>query len=139
MKKLDCILLVDDNDADNYYHQMIIEEVGCAEAILALENAFDALDYIKSVDESVEQATPNIIFLDINMPGMNGWEFLDEYEKLSKEQKANVMVIMLSTSQNPDDKIKAKAKYGILEFVNKPLTEETLKKLIKKHFPDVLE
>ena len=139
MKKLDCILLVDDNDADNFYHQMIIEDVGCTKTILAMENPSDALEYIKSTDESVENVIPNIIFLDINMPGMNGWEFLDEYEKLDPAQKSNVMVIMLSTSQNPDDKIKAKTAYDILEFVNKPLTEETLKKLIKKHFPELLE
>lgn len=139
MKKLDCILLVDDNDADNFYHQMIIEDVGCTKTILAMENPSDALEYIKSTDESVENVIPNIIFLDINMPGMNGWEFLDEYEKLDPALKSNVMVIMLSTSQNPDDKIKAKTAHGILEFVNKPLTEEILKKLIKKHFPELIE
>lgn len=139
MKKLDCILLVDDNDADNFYHQMIIEDVGCTKTILAMENPSDALEYIKSTDESVENVIPNIIFLDINMPGMNGWEFLDEYEKLDPALKSNVMVIMLSTSQNPDDKIKAKTAHDILEFVNKPLTEETLKKLITKHFPELIE
>ena len=60
------------------------------------------------------------------MPGMNGWEFLEEYDKLSAEQKAKIIIVMLSNSINPDDHIKAQNNDLVTEFIGKPLTNGLL-------------
>ena len=77
---------------------------------------------------------PDLILLDINMPIVNGWEFMDKYQSLSAEQKAKIVVVMLTTSLNPDDRSRAESIKDIKDFVSKPLDETTLKDIIEKHF-----
>ena len=131
-KKLNCILLVDDNAADNRYHKIIIKAMNITEHIEIALDGEEAINFLKK--ES--QTPPEIIFLDINMPKMNGWEFLDVYQELKAEQRANVMIVMLTTSSNPDDEKKAKQISEVTSFKTKPLTEEMLTELLEKHFPD---
>ena len=69
------------------------------------------------------------------MPAMNGWEFLDKYKKLSKERKVEIVVVMLTTSLNPDDKLKANEMPDISGFETKPLTTEKLNRILTKYFP----
>lgn len=131
-EKLKCILLVDDDEATNYIHEMVIKQVDWVESIRAVQGGHEALDYLKlMVDGKYPQ--PDIIFLDINMPAMSGWEFLEEYEKLQANQKAHIVVVMLTTSLNPEDANKAKEK-SIHGFMNKPLTPAMVEELIKQHF-----
>lgn len=134
-KKLNCILLVDDNDADNYYHEIVINDFGCAEEVVAVQSGKAALDYLKSI-ENGNHPQPDLIFLDINMPAMNGWEFLEEYKKLDVIQQGKIVVVMLTTSLNLDDEEKARGIEHIKNFKNKPLTEEMLHEIIEKHFPE---
>ena len=139
MKKINCILLVDDNPADNEYHTIIINDAGICNHIEVATNGRKALDYIiKSGQENKENPSeiclkPDLIFLDINMPGMNGFEFLEEYHKLDQKLKSKIMIIMLSTSLNPDDRKKAIEIKEVTEFMNKPLDMETLDLTIKKY------
>lgn len=135
-KKLNCILLIDDNESDNYYHEVIIEEVGCTENVVALESGKDALEYLSSKESNGKYPQPDLIFLDINMPGMNGWEFLEEYKKLDKDKQGNIVVVMLTTSLNPDDEAKASDLKEIKNFMNKPLTVDTLNQTLNKYFPE---
>jgi len=72
------------------------------------------------------------------MPGMNGWEFLESYEKLEKEQKSKAIVVMLTTSLNPDERDKAKEIPQISGFLNKPLFAEGIKNILEEKFPDYL-
>jgi len=129
IEKLNCIMLIDDNDDDNFYHKMIIKEVNLAKHIEVAESGFEALDYLR---KSVH--IPQLIFLDINMPAMNGWEFLDEYRKLSDEEKAQIIIIMLTTSLNPIDRKRAEKIQEINGFETKPLTIEILKNIFEKFF-----
>ncbi len=136
-KKLRNILLIDDYEADNYIHQRVIRLADVTEKITVKLGAREALDYLC---EQIDGAYPNpeIIFLDINMPGMSGWEFLDEYVKLDEEQKAGIIVCMLTTSDASSDQEKA-AQYDIInDFSNKPLTKKKLMTLIEQYFPDYL-
>lgn len=135
-KKLHCILLVDDDLATNYIHTKVIQKAEIVEKIVAVTDGFDALEYLKE-DKSEEYICPDIIFLDINMPGMDGWEFLDEYKKLDEVKKAKVVLVMLSTSLNPDDASMSKAIPSISGFKNKPLTVPLLENIIETHFPDL--
>lgn len=133
-KKLNCILLVDDDHDDNLYHQIILDEMNIAHRIDVVLNGLDALAYLKN--ENVE--APEIIFLDLNMPKMNGWEFLEHYKHLNKEQKARVVLVILTTSANPDHIKKAKEIEEVTGFETKPLTKQMLHDLLNKHFKDYL-
>ncbi|HKB44406.1 MAG TPA: hypothetical protein VKC90_08445, partial [Chitinophagaceae bacterium] len=77
-----------------------------------------------------------LIFLDINMPAMNGWEFLDKYNELDQQHKGKVITVMLTTSLNPDDKLKANDNPIISRFETKPLTSEKLHAILRKYFPE---
>ena len=122
---VNCVLLVDDDDATNYIHKHVINEANFAEQIIVAKNGEEALNFLKS-KEAKGYIKPDIIFLDINMPVMNGWEFLEEYKELEDHLKSDMMVIMLSTSLNPADKLNSEASGNIERFINKPLTIEKL-------------
>jgi CheY-like chemotaxis protein len=131
-KKLKCIMLVDDNADDNFYHERVIRKNNAADHIIIKQTALDALDYLKS--EKNDDTHPDLILLDINMPGMNGWEFLEEYDKLEKRFQSRAIVVMLTTSDNPDDKKKAKRSDVASDFKTKPLTPLMLEEIINKYF-----
>lgn len=127
-------MLVDDNPDDNFFHERVINKHNKANVVVIKRSGFDALQHLK--DKWAEpNEHPDLIFLDINMPRMNGWEFLEEYKKLDKEMKAQIVVVMLTTSDNPDDKRKAISMGVAAHFKTKPLTKEMLDEVIEKNFP----
>lgn len=133
-QKLKSILLVDDDDATNYLHKLIIKKADCAESVHVELNGEAAIKYLTTALQGV-YPRPELIFLDINMPLMNGWDFLEEYEKLDHAQQGGQVIVMLSTSLVASDIEKAK-KYGnISEFLSKPLTQDILRNVIAKYFP----
>ena len=138
--KINCILLIDDDEPTNFLSQMIIEQADCAAEIQIAYSGGQAIDYLTSQGTSTSgQNTyprPDLIFLDINMPAMNGWEFLQKYNSLEKEHKGNIVIIMLTTSLNPDDRLRSKDFPDVSGFENKPLTRVKLEALLKKHFPE---
>ena len=131
--KLKHILLIDDNHYDNIYHERIIKDSQVAEKVIFAEDGRAALDILSSVKDGIFPQ-PELIFLDINMPRMDGWEFLEEYQTLREDQKANVIIVMLSTSLNPSDEERANQFEILNGFENKPLSEEILISLMKKYF-----
>lgn len=138
MKKVNCILLVDDNVHDNYFHIRIIDKAGIGEQIKTALDGEKALEYLEnSTKDPSQYPTPDIIFLDINMPKVNGFEFLQKaIEKKLIGDEMPVVVVMLTTSLNPNDEKIAKENFSkeIKEFKNKPLTEEMLNEIIEKYF-----
>lgn len=134
-QKLKCILLIDDDYATNYIHKRVINSAEITDNIVALESGYDALKYLEETDFQ-EFPRPEIIFLDINMPGMDGWEFLESYEQLVESQKSKIVLVMLTTSLNPDDKNKSEHIKSIDGFRNKPLTIEILQGIIDEHFSE---
>lgn len=133
--KLNCILLIDDDESTNFLHEIIINQAGIANQVISLLSGPAALDYLQKKMNG-EYPKPDLIFLDINMPGMNGWEFLDEYKKLEKSQQGKFVVVMLTTSLHPQDAERAQGMNEINDFMNKPLTIEMLNDVIEKYFPD---
>ena len=127
-RKFNCVLLVDDDHATNYIHKFIMKEADFAEHIRIAENGQEALDYLRSNNDS-EYLRPNLIFLDVNMPIMNGLEFLEHYNQLEEELQSEMMVVMLTTSLNPQDKATAESNEKVSHFLNKPLTIEMLREL----------
>lgn len=122
MKQLNCIMLIDDNKIDNFFHERVIRKSDVAKHIIIKESGREALDYLASETPLL----PDLIFLDINMPGMNGWEFIQHYKMLDEELQNSMIVVMLSTSDNPDDKSMALTQGIIIDFKTKPLTIEML-------------
>ena len=114
-KGVNCVLLVDDDDATNYIHQHVIREINFAKHIIVAKNGREALTYLTRKNDYIK---PDIIFLDINMPVMDGWEFLEEYKELEEELKSEMMVVMLSTSLNPADKLNSESSVNIKRFIN---------------------
>lgn len=137
MKKVNCILLIDDDQSDNFFHKIIINKADACINLQITTNGQNALDYIiKSGDPTHSESfpKPDIIYLDINMPGMNGYDFLEEYKKLDEKLKSKIVIIMLTTSLNPDDKMKVMTYTEVKEFQNKPLTVEILHETLEKYF-----
>jgi CheY-like chemotaxis protein len=132
MNKLSCIMLIDDNADDNFIHERVIRRCGAAEAVVVKQTGTSALEYLRS-NGTGGYLHPSLIFLDINMPGMNGWEFLAEYERLDASLKNSVVVVMLTTSDNPDDRAKASAMNVATDFQTKPLTREMLEDIMGKY------
>lgn len=127
MKKIDCILLVDDSTSTNFYHKKLIEISGEAESVFEAENGLEALDYMNKKGKfTTSHPRPNIIFLDINMPKMDGFEFLENYAKLDDAKKADIIIVFLTTSNWTKDKIKAIESKLVYDFIEKPLKKETL-------------
>ncbi|HYF33218.1 MAG TPA: response regulator [Chitinophagaceae bacterium] len=134
--KLHCILSIDDDEPTNFFVQMILEESGFARHIKVMQTGHEALEYLKKAAEAdndnEQYPKPDLIFLDINMPAMNGWEFLEEYKKLDASK--GIIVVMLTTSLFPEDRSKAGSMPEISGFEHKPLTAEMVNAVLKKYF-----
>jgi len=132
-RKINCILLIDDDPDDNFLHQLVIEESELCDHIKVAESGQQALDYLNRT-EHPSYLRPDVILLDINMPGMNGFEFLQEYKRLPTERQAHVILMMLTTSLNPDDEQRAHS-YGVVQtYRHKPLTRQMLEEIVQSHF-----
>jgi CheY-like chemotaxis protein len=127
------ILVIDDNPTDRYIAKRMAEKHHFAEEIVLQESALEALEYLRSL-EDVSHLLPEFIFLDINMPGMNGYEFLEEYSKLSETIKTNCIIMMITTSIHPDDLKRAENNPSVIRFLNKPLDKEKFE-LIEQEYP----
>ena len=133
VKKLKTILLVDDDKATNFINKRVIKKTGCADEVLLTYNGIEALELLTTPVNGT-YIKPDLILLDVNMPKMNGWEFMEEYAKLSDEQKGKIVIIMLTTSLNPSDREKAEEIKEITAFEKKPLSEEVLLAILAKYF-----
>jgi len=128
-KKYSTIMLIDDNEIDNLINQKMIEAAAIADKIYTHTGAKSGLEFLRNMEklELAEQILPDLIFLDIDMPLMDGFQFIDEFEKLSSLVKKKCKVIMLTSSINPQDYNRAK-KYPMIKlFLNKPLSFDTIK------------
>jgi len=123
-------MLVDDNDDDNFFHEREIKKTHLDTIVVTKDSGIKALEYLKTKTEPHS----DLIFLDINMPGMNGWEFLKEYNQLDKALQSRAIIIMLTTSDNPDHVAKANTYSFVSDYITKPLTKEIMEDINKKYF-----
>jgi CheY-like chemotaxis protein len=122
--KLKNVLIIDDDEIINYIHNKVLIKSDICSNIKICLNGLEALQYLNELNDSF----PELIFLDINMPIKDAWGFLEEFEK--NPNKSNTKVIILSTSENPDDKLKAQKYSSVISFKNKPLSLEMVKEII---------
>ena len=114
-------MLIDDNYIDNFVTRRILENGSFAEKVVVSQSATEAINSLKA-----GLVKPDVIFLDIRMPMMGGFEFLQEYDKLEIEGKQTIKIFMLSSSLDPTDLKKSTNNKYITQFIHKPLTQKTL-------------
>jgi CheY-like chemotaxis protein len=116
-------LLIDDNYIDNFVTRKILEVSNFAETIIVVRSATEAIESLRN-----GIVTPDVIFLDIRMPLMSGFEFLEAYDKLNIDKK-NIKIFMLSSSLDPLDIRKSLDNKYITRFIHKPLTQKAIEEL----------
>ncbi|WP_339845608.1 response regulator [uncultured Dokdonia sp.] len=124
------VLLIDDDKAVNFFNQHVVIKHNSFEHIKTVQSGHEGLAFLSQV-KSGEAPKPDLIFLDINMPAMNGWEFLDEYEKMCSDFRKDIKVIILSSSSNPEHVNKTIQNYKVIDFINKPLSFDILDNVLK--------
>ncbi len=117
-------LLIDDNYIDNFVTRKILESGNFAEKIIVQQSPQDALTALQQ-----GLVKPDVIFLDIRMPAMTGFEFLEEYDKLDLNLENPVKIFMLSSSLDPTDMHNSRNSRHVAQFIHKPLTYEALEEL----------
>ena len=125
-------MLIDDNEIDNFINQKMIEGTNFAERIYVNTSGKSALEFLVNLqrDKNLDKdLIPDIIFLDINMPLMDGFQFLKEFEKLGEPIIRKSKIVMLTTSINPEDRIFSDKNKYILKFISKPLNQSYLDRL----------
>ena len=119
------VMLIDDNELDNFINKKLLENENFAESVIVHQSAQSALDELKKLENNPERL-PQIIFLDIMMPHMDGFAFLEEVNKLSEKIKKHSKIIMLSTSESFKDLNRANQSKYVYKFLNKPLNKMVL-------------
>ncbi len=128
--KMNHILLIDDNEIDNYINNHIIRENDIAEMITVKNSAIAALDYLETIKDDYA-VFPDLVFLDISMPKMDGFGFLVEFVNFPKVIEKKCSVIMLTSSNNPEDREKAMNYDIVVDYFVKPLQDEMIRKIQK--------
>jgi CheY-like chemotaxis protein len=122
------VLLVDDNEIDNFINERILNSSGFAEKVIVKNSSDAAIDFLKQHEKDSE-SLPIIIFLDLNMPVKDGFIFLQDFEKLDTVTRQKCKVVVLSSSISPEDINRASTNPYVLKYINKPLGEKYLEAL----------
>lgn len=131
MTTLKTLTIVDDNDIFVFLTTKIIEQTNLVDLIKVFGNGLDAINFLKENKNNVD-ALPDIILLDLNMPIMNGWQFLEKYNKLNPTIGKKITIYICSSSISPDDITRAKTISEVSDYIIKPITKDKLIDLIKK-------
>lgn len=131
--KLDCIMIVDNSMSDNFLHERMMQRMGCANHVAVMRTGHGAIDYLSSADKK-GCLPPQLILLNLEMPGMNGWEFIEAYEKLHQYDKSAEIVVMFNALDGTEQELAGKP--HVKDYIIKPLTEQSLQGLLELHFAD---
>lgn len=128
MEKLDCICIVDDDEIYTFLLKKTLKKIEMSNNVSICINGQEAIENLKTAVNS-NQILPNIILLDINMPILDGWEFLDEYNKIKDKITKPIAIYIASSSISAFDINKAKNHPDVIDFLVKPIEAETLQKI----------
>jgi CheY-like chemotaxis protein len=126
IRKLPVICIIDDNEIYQFTLMRIINDNKQAERIITFSDGEKAIHYLAD-NKATNENIPDIIFLDVNMPIMDGWQFIDEYASIKTEIKKKIVIFMLSSSVNPVDIERASKINEISDYIIKPMKLEEVK------------
>jgi CheY-like chemotaxis protein len=136
--KLKCVLLIDDDEITNFINKDLLSGMRVVEHIVICENGKEALDYLQKAyaePSDPEFIAPDLIFLDLNMPVLDGFEFLKLYQERFDHRYSCKAIIMLTTSLRDEDIRRAlDLKLLITDYIDKPLSEEKISNIIRQYF-----
>ena len=127
MKFVDFVLIIEDNPIDVFINTRVIQQSGLSKEVMALQSAREALEFL--TQQSVNSELPDLIFLDIRMPDLDGFEFLEEFSELPQRAKELCKIVMLSSTIDPLELEKARNSPFVLAFIPKPLTRDKVLEL----------
>jgi CheY-like chemotaxis protein len=135
MPKLAKVLLVDDDETTTYLNAQLLERLAVANELLVAHNGLEALQTLEQTcDELDAPAEPLLVLLDVNMPVMNGLEFLEAYHQHPLAQKSQLVIVVLTTSEHSRDLERIKALPVAADILTKPLTREKVETILHRHF-----
>ena len=123
--KLKSILIIENDETSNFIMKFVLKSSADFDSLESVDNGEEACKYLEEHKDNM----PDLIFLDLHMPGMDGWEFLDWYEQ--REFKGKSKIVIISSSILMEDKLKSQMYADVLDFVDKPLTKETVEKILE--------
>jgi len=123
------VMLLDDDEVNNFICSSIIQKSIPESRVISFLNGKQGLDYLESLLGKNDYNLPDLIFVDINMPVMNGWEFLDRYKKIANRFSKKIVLMMLTASISDKDVKKAKTYDIVDDYISKPLKQEELTKV----------
>ena len=129
MKKVQLCCIIDDDPIFVYGTKRIIKEVDFAESILVYSNGQEALDGLTKICVAKEPL-PDVIFLDLNMPVLNGWEFLNEFKNCQSKRSKSITIYIISSSVDPRDLVRVKDYDQVDNYILKPITPDDLAKIL---------
>jgi CheY-like chemotaxis protein len=121
--------IVDDDDIFQFTTKIKFEKLGLAEDVMIFNDGEEAIQFIQSGNK---EDMPEILLLDINMPIVDGWDFLELFEKVPKEKQQRIKILMLSSSINPDDVKRAEANPFVVDYITKPISDADVKKIFSQ-------
>ena len=128
---------IDDDSVSLMLSDKVIKRTAFAKEVITAKNGKEGLEWFSAyfaTDNVAKQELPQIIFLDLNMPVMNGWDFLEGYLMKYAERIPELKVVIVSSTVNPEDFLKANRYDIVIDFINKPLTDEGLSDLTRNKF-----
>lgn len=129
MRTINSVILIDDDRIFNLINEQTIHSSNFAIRVKAYTNAEVSLKELNDILQNNPEDFPEVIFLDINMPVMDGWQFLEKYKQLPADKIKNCKVYILTSSIDPNDMEKSRTYASVKDFITKPLTVEKLNKL----------
>lgn len=131
MKLIKTIAIIDDDDIFVYITKKAVEQTNIVQQIKVFGNGKDAIDFFKENTDNPD-LLPEIILLDLSMPIMDGWQFLQEYTKIKPKIQKKITIYIVTSSISPEDMKKAKSIDAVSDFIIKPITKDKLIEIIKK-------
>ncbi|MCS6818317.1 MAG: response regulator [Chitinophagales bacterium] len=131
---MELIYIVDDDQANNFLCKLVLEDCGINPSIV--QSFYKVKDVLEALNQATSESRkfPDLLLLDINLPGIDGWDFLKEYKNFPQHIRSNTKIFLLSSSIFPEDYERAKSCQEVIDFIPKPLTTELMQEILDTYF-----